>query len=234
MKTIALVSLITISLILPLVICQNATALLWDFSDKGQINHWKAINGEWKIEDGKLKGTLGPDYIGIICTYDGSSNWTDYTFSAETEVPEGKYTYWMVRVQSDPLSYYAFERSHSNSTTVWRRDAGQHAKLASGDALPAGHLDKHTWKIEVKDDNISVLLDDKLLAEAQDSTYKKGTIGLGGHNMDSATGKNVILFDNISVDGEGIPKSLGIAPVSRFATSWANIKARYQEPRTSD
>ena len=227
MKEIAFVSLITICLTLPLVFCQIATALLWDFSDKGQIDNWQAINGKWEIEDGKLKGTLGPDYMGIICTYKGSSDWTDYTFSAETEVSEGKYTYWMVRVQPDPLSYYAFERSHSNNTTIWRRDAGKHTKLAAGNALQAGHLDKHIWKIDVKGDEISVFLDDKLLAEAKDSTYKKGTVGLGGHNLDSATGKNVILFDNISVDGEGIPKSLGIAPASKFATSWANIKATY-------
>ena len=84
MKEIAFVSLITICLTLPLVFCQIATALLWDFSDKGQIDNWQAINGKWEIEDGKLKGTLGPDYMGIICTYKGSSDWTDYTFSAET------------------------------------------------------------------------------------------------------------------------------------------------------
>jgi len=228
MKTTAFAFLITICLILPLAICQTVTALLWDFSGKGQINDWKTINGKWEIEDGKLKGTLGPDYMGIICTYKGSSGWADYTFSVETEIAEGKYTYWMVRVQSDPLSYYAFERSHSNSATVWRRDAGQHTKLADGNALQAGHLDKHIWTIDVKGDNISVFLDDKLLAEAKDGTYQKGTVGLGGHSLGSDTGKNVILFDNVSVDGKGIPKSLSVAPANKFTTSWANIKTKYQ------
>ena len=166
--------------------------------------------------------------MGIVCIYNGSSDWKDYTFSVETTVAEGKYTYWMVRVQSDPLSYYAFERSHSNSATIWRRDAGTHTKLAAGNALQAGHLDKHIWKIDVEGDKISVFLDDELLVEAKDGTYKKGTVGLGGHSMDSATGKNVILFDNISVDGEGIPKTLGIAPSNKCATSWASIKIKYQ------
>jgi len=202
----------------------NAAALTWDFEKKEQLDHWETINGKWEIEKGQLKGTLGPDYMGAVCVFEGSDDWTDYTFEAKTTVEEGKYTYWMVRVQSDPLSYYAFERSHSNSATIWRRDAGTHTKLAAGPALQAGHLETHLWKMEVKGDQISVFLDGDLLVEAEDNTYKKGTVGFGGHSLGSDTGKNVILFDDVSVNGPGIPESLSVSPSGKLALTWGEVK----------
>ncbi|MBM3242412.1 hypothetical protein FJZ31_39640 [Candidatus Poribacteria bacterium] len=214
----------TFALLLMMIFHVNAVALTWDFEKQAQLDNWKAINGTWEIEKGQLKGTLGPDYMGIVCIFEGSEDWADYTFEAKTTVAEGKYTYWMARVQPDPLSYYAFERSHSNSATIWRRDKGQHAKLMAGPALQPGHLETHLWKMEVKGDQISVFLDDKLLVEATDNTYKKGTIGFGGHNMDSATGKNVILFDDVSVNGPGIPASLSVSPRGKLALTWGEMK----------
>jgi len=214
----------TFALLLMMIFLVDAVALTWDFEKQAQLDNWKTINGKWEIEKGQLKGTLGPDYMGIVCIFEGSEDWTDYTFEAKTTVTEGKYTYWMVRVQLDPLSYYTFERSHSNSATIWRRDKGQHTKLMAGPALKQGHLETHIWKMEVKGDQISVFLDDELLVEAKDNTYKKGTVGFGGHSLDSATGKNVILFDDVSVNGPGIPESLSVSPCGKLALTWGEMK----------
>lgn len=201
-------------------------ALTWDFEKKEQLNHWKVINGKWEIKDGKLQGTLGPDYMGMVNVFENSSEWTDYDLEVETTVAEGKYTYWMVRVQADnPLSYYALERHHGDATTLWRRDAGQHNKITDGPGLPADHLKLHVWKISVKGDTITAYLDGKKLVEGKDKTYKKGTIGFGGHSLGSDTGKNVILFDNLTVNGPGIPVSLSVQPQRKLATVWGALKA---------
>lgn len=203
----------------------NVSALTWDFEKQEQLDHWEVINGEWEIEQGQLRGTLGPDYMGIVCIFEGSADWADYTLETKTTVEEGKYTYWMVRVQPDPLSYYAFERSHTDGAKIWRRDEGQHAGLMDGPALEPGHLETHLWKIEVKGDEISVFLDDELLVEAVDNAYEKGTVGFGGHSMGSATGENIILFDDVSVNGPGIPESLSVSPGRKLALTWGEVKS---------
>lgn len=203
----------------------NVSALTWDFEKQEQLDHWKVINGKWEIEQGQLRGTLGPDYMGIVCIFEGSADWADYTLETKTTVEEGKYTYWMVRVQPDPLSYYAFERSHTDGAKIWRRDEGQHAGLMDGPALEPGHLETHLWKVEVKGDEISVFLDDELLVEAVDNAYEKGTVGFGGHSMGSATGENIILFDDVSVNGPGIPESLSVSPGRKLALTWGEVKS---------
>ena len=100
-------------------------ALTWDFKSPAELKDWKVINGKWTIENGKLKGELLGDYMGIVA---GDLGWSDYTLEMETTVVEGKYTYWMVRVQDNPLSYYAMERNESSSSPIWRRDAGTHTQ----------------------------------------------------------------------------------------------------------
>ncbi|MBI1925401.1 hypothetical protein HYR99_14260 [Candidatus Poribacteria bacterium] len=205
----------------------DVAALTWDFEKPEQLkNDWKVINGKWEIEKGKLKGTLGPDYIGIVNVFEGSSEWTDYELEVETTVEEGMYTYWMVRVQPDPLSYYTVERHHVGGSVLWRRDAGKHSKIIDGPALPANHLETHVWKFVVKGDTITAYLDGKKLMEGTDKTYKKGTIGLGGHSFGSATGKNVILFDNVSVNGPGIPAAFSVSPGGKLALTWGEIKSK--------
>ena len=199
-------------------------ALTWDFDDTAQLKDWTVINGKWSIEGGKLKGELLGDYMGIVA---GDLGWSDYTLEMETTVVEGKYTYWMVRVQDNPLSYYAMERNESSSSPIWRRDAGTHTKIANDVALPANNLESHIWKIEAKGDTITTYIDGKELLSAKDATYAKGRIGLGGHNSGSATGKNVVTFDYVKVEGTGIPTAAAVKSIGKLSVAWGSLKVGY-------
>ena len=215
---------IFLSLIFALISQVIVQALTWDFENDAQLKDWTVINGKWNIEGGKLKGELLGDYIGIVA---GDLEWEDYTLEMETTVAEGKYTYWMVRVQTDPLSYYTLERHDGNASPIWRRDAGQHTKIGNDVPLPGDHLESHIWTIEVKGDTITAYLDGEELLSAEDKTYKKGRIGLGGHNAGSATGKNILLFDYVKVEGPGIPSGAAVKPIGKLAITWGTLKVDY-------
>jgi hypothetical protein len=53
--------------------------------------------------------------------------------------------------------------------------------------------------------------------------YNKGKIGLGGHNAGSATGKNILLFDYVAVEGPGIPAN-PVEPLGKLAIAWSSLK----------
>lgn len=222
MKVLMAISLSLLFVLVPQIIVH---AITWNFDDPAQLNDWKVINGKWTIENGKLRGELLDVYVGIVA---GDLGWSDYTLEMETTLVEGKYTYWMVRVQDDPTSYYALERNDTNSAPIWRRDAGKHKKIGNDVALPADHAKSHIWKIEAKGETITAYIDGKQLLSAKDATYKKGRIGLGGHNSASATGKNIITFDYVKVEGTGIPSDVSaVKSIDKLAGTWGSLKVGY-------
>ena len=220
MKVLSVILASTILALIPQVLVY---ALIWDFENAAQLNDWTVINGEWTIEDGKLRGELLDAYIGIVA---GDLEWDDYTLETETTVVEGKYTYWMVRVQDDPLSYYTLERNDGNKAPIWRRDEGQHSKIAEDVALPDGHLESHIWTIEVEGESIIAYVDGEEILSAEDNTYEKGKIGLGGHNYASDTGLNIILFDYVKVEGPNIPAS-AVDSSGKLTAAWGSLKVGY-------
>ena len=92
--------------LLMLIFCLSISALTWDFKTQKQMDDWEVINGEWEIKDGKLLGTQQKTYIGVVA---GDVNWKDYLLKVKWEKTVGPYTYLMVRLQKDPLSYYTIE-----------------------------------------------------------------------------------------------------------------------------
>ena len=77
----------------------------------------------------------------------------------------------------------------------------------------------HTVGLTFEGSTIKVSYDGKVLIEAKDSTYKKGTVALD--NQDK-----VVHYDNVRIRGAGIP-NLNVSPVSpagKLATAWGKIK----------
>ena len=209
-------SLITVSLLLAfaLILQTPVHALIWNFDSEKELDDWEIVNGEWEVKDGNLVGQIGTDYMGIA---GGDVEWTDYTVEMKASVGTGQYTYFMVRVQDDPLSYYTFERTQTGNMNAFRRDAGAHSKLAAGGALPGGHEEFHIWKFVVEGDTMTAYLDDEELLVIEDPNYETGRIGIGGYNSD-------IVVDYISIEGPGIPAN-PVESAGKLASSWGSIKA---------
>jgi hypothetical protein len=78
----------------------------------------------------------------------------------------------------------------------------------------------HSVGLSFEGSVIKVLYDGKVLIEAKDNQYKKGTIALG--NQDK-----VVHYDNVRVSGDGIP-SLNASPVKpqdKLTTTWGKLKS---------
>lgn len=81
----------------------------------------------------------------------------------------------------------------------------------------------HTVTLTFEGSTIKVSYDGKVLIEAKDNNYKKGTVALD--NQDK-----VVHYDNVRIRGTGIP-NLNVSPVSpagKLATAWGKIKNAHQ------
>jgi len=191
----------------------SASALTWNFESQKQVDDWEVINGDWSIKDGKLLGTQQKTYIGVVA---GDIEWKDYTLRAKWEKTNGPYTYLMVRVQKDPLSYYTIEISQNNNVKVFRRDAGKHTNLFPGKPLKDAGVRKYEAEITVEKKDIIVVINGEEITTVTDNTYAAGRIGVGGYASSNA-------FDEITVEGPGIPSS-AVESEGKLSTTWASIK----------
>ena len=199
--------------LLMLIFCFSVPALTWDFKSQNQMDDWEVINGDWEIKDGKLLGTQQKTYIGVVA---GDVGWEDYLLKVKWEKTVGPYTYLMVRVQKDPLSYYTIEISQNNNVKVFRRDAGQHTNLFPGKPLADAGVLEYEAEITVEKKDITVVINGEEITTVTDNTYTAGRIGIGGYASSNA-------FDEITVEGPGIP-SAAVAPEGKLATVWSAIK----------
>ncbi len=205
-------SVVCVSLML--IFCLSASALTWKFENQKQMDDWEVINGDWEVKDGKLLGTQQTTYIGVVA---GDVDWKDYLLQIKWEKTAGTYTYLMVRVQKEPLSYYTIEISQNNNVKVFRRDAGTHTNLFPGKPLADAGVRKYEAEITVEKKDITVVINGEEITTVTDDTYTAGRIGVGGYASSNA-------FDEVTVEGPGIP-SAAVAPEGKLAAIWANIKA---------
>ncbi len=154
--------------LLMLIFCLSISALTWDFKTQKQMDDWEVINGEWEIKDGKLLGTQQKTYIGVVA---GDVNWKDYLLKVKWEKTVGTYTYLMVRVQKDPLSYYTVEITGSNNVKVFRRDAGQHTNLFPGKQLADAGVREYEAEITIEKKDITVVINGEEITTITDGMY---------------------------------------------------------------
>ncbi len=163
----------------------------------------------------ELGATQQKTYIGVVA---GDVNWKDYLLKVKWEKTVGTYTYLMVRLQKDPLSYYTIEISESNNVKVFRRDAGQHTNLFPGKQLADAGVREYKAEITVEKKDITVVINGEEITTITDGMYTAGRIGVGGYASSNA-------FDEITVEGPGIP-SAAVATEGKLATIWGAIKAQ--------
>jgi hypothetical protein len=71
-------------------------------------------------------------------------------------------------------------------------------------------------KAEVNGENIKCWLDGELLFEVDDPDFGNGAIGVGTFNAEAE-------FDNITVEGPGVPRT-SVEFSGKLATTWASVK----------
>ena len=177
----------------------EARQIKWNFDNPAELEDFEIVRGDWKIENGKLIGTLAGRAVtgDIYAIVTGSSQWTNYVMKAEVTIPEGKYVYFNFRIK-DEKNFMTVELNRLPSLIFHQRVNGEYENRnpAGGKAdfpLPGFpwnydfYRQKHVWAIEVKGKDIAVYLDgQKFKSELGPAEVKikelapKGKIGFGG------------------------------------------------------
>ena len=220
-------------LILVSITTVEAGQITWDFENSDQLEDWEIVYADWKIEDGKLVGTIPecpnpcPEIYSIVT---GSSDWKDYTFEAEVTIAEGKYCYLNFYGQ-DEDNFATVELNFLPTIIFYQKiGGGYNNRNPSGGLddfpLPPEYVETHIWKVDVRGDDITLYMDGEEMASitAIDSS---GKIGFGSDTAQSDTGQVVLRIDNVKVEGPDIPGNFivsAVQPTGKLATTWSQIK----------
>jgi len=207
-----------------LVSSSAAFALTWDFEDPKQAKEFNSPNGDWSIKGGVMMESNKlnmPAQRNLV----GDENWTDYTIEAKIRIDTGNWAGIVFRAQSDFEYYVAYLNVPDNKSELWRHVKPAHdSRNAINSNFPAQKtkVEQGKWmtvKLEVAGEKFTFTLNDQFQWEATDGQYKRGKIGLW-------TWQTAASFDDLSVNGKGIPVGLAVKPAGKATTTWAALKAR--------
>lgn len=224
-------TLLILSLILSLSFVSVAEALLYDFENEAQVKDWTVVSGTWKFDKGAYVQediNENPNGHGAQSFF-GESDWSDYTIEVKGKVIERGGSGWLgidFRYQDDSNHYlYLFRVSddgQGGNTEVGKFVAGSFTKLS--DFAPTAKHKLNEWytlKVEASGSSIKCYIDDEIIFDIKDDTFKKGKIAL-------ATGLAHAAVDEVNVEGSGIPVTkTDIQPAGKIAEVWGKIKAIY-------
>lgn len=206
------------------IVSVSASALTWDFENPAQMREFKSPNGDWTIKDGVMmeSNKLNMPAQRILV---GDENWTDYTIEAKIRIDQGNWAGIVFRAKSDFEYYVAYLNVPDNKSELWRHIPGAHDArnaINSNFAAQKTVVQREKWmkvKIEVTGDKFRYTLNDQFQWEATDGQYKNGRIGLW-------TWQTAASFDDLSVNGKGIPVGLAVQPQGKATLTWAALKTR--------
>ena len=208
-----------------LLICSNAAfALTWDFENPNQAKEFKSPNGDWSIKGGAMVESNGLN-AAAQRNLVGDESWTDYTIEAKVRIDTGNWAGIVFRAQSDFEYYVAYLNVPDNKTELWRHSKPAHdsrAAINSNFAAVKTKVENAKWmnvKIEIAGAKFTYTLNNELQWEATDGQYKNGRIGVW-------TWQTGASFDDLSVNGKGIPIGLAVEPQGKVTTVWAALKTR--------
>ena len=223
--------LITISMVF--VSVSQAGIQLWDFEKNGKEKDWEHANGDWEFKKGifqevsAAESAMHQSVRGV-----NWEKWDDYTVKAKIRPDEGaKWVGLVFRAQKDLHEYYVYYLNIPNNTSeFWVHMAGAwdtrraviNKKTGNSNNPAQGgiKIEVGKWmdvKIVAKGSEFSFYINDKLQVVHQETTYKKGSVGVWCWVSKAS-------FDDVMVEGESVTKTLAVDPQSKLAATWGNLK----------
>jgi hypothetical protein len=222
----------------------TAQALDYDFEDKRQLNDWEVVGGDWKIQDGTLRGQHAPAAggagwgPGILI---GEDTWSDYELEFKMMVEKGISggPGPVIRYQ-DPQNWYYFE-TWNGKFFLRPRVVQEGLNDGAPDPIPGtvweqadfpGDGKWHDIKISAKGEDIAGWVDGKQVWKYTFNKVKwgrpagpikkgllTGRVGFTTWNAPESVG----FFDDFKLEGPGI-KASPVSPRGKLATMWGEIK----------
>jgi hypothetical protein len=179
----------------------TAWTLVWedDFSDsESGFYVGESEDRAFRLEDGQYKiEAIKPNWMAWV--YLGYSlNDVQINIDTRIENPTGATGFGVLcRYQGDG-DFYGFEFSEDSYYTIWLRYGGEYTNLV--DWTYDDRLEGIDWRrmtAECQGDQLSLLMDGELLAQANDATLTFGDVGLLVESDES--GGSIVDFDNFAL-----------------------------------
>ncbi|MDT0531477.1 right-handed parallel beta-helix repeat-containing protein [Micromonospora sp. DSM 115977] len=209
-----------------------------DFSD-GNSSGWTASGGSWSVTGDSARALRQGGTSSDARSLAGTSSWTDYSVQATVRPTafngSNRFVALLARVQSSTSYYYLALRS--NNTVELKRLSGGSATTLDTAALSVDTGTTYTVRLDVAGGSLKGYVNGALLAEATDTSYANGRIGV-------ATFYASADFDDVRVDSGGAgptptptnptPSPTGDPgnPGSNVADGWASVDAWGQNGTT--
>ena len=195
--------------------------------DSGKAEGWvdSSAGESWQVDK---KAYYQPDAAPVnvyACYAVNDKKWKDYTFEVQIN-PTGNYAGVLFRVknagpgdtswsQGDFL-YWLIGINVAGYSILWDAPAGAAVHDAAGDTLKSGEW--NDVKVVAQGSDFIMSLNGK---EQKKYTDTSGEHNFGGVGF--ATYQASASFDNIKVDGPGIPGA-AVAPDNKLTTVWGRLK----------
>jgi len=199
----------------------SAYALYYDFEEGDQ--GWQQINGTCNAENGVYVVT-GSDGVGVLPDSDWQDEWTDYTAECKAQMQQGPDNMGIVIRYQNTTTYYMFSIMNGRQQAeIWSRVNGNYTNEETIE-FPNDMNKWYKIKVVVEGDDFEFYIDDELITEWSDNKLKSGRVGV-------RTYSSVSHFDNVLINGPGIPRTQGepgfaVNPASKLSTIWGNIKMK--------
>lgn len=178
--------------------------MTYDFYDNftNDLRLWNAASGQWLIKDGELHQIQTQPYVDAVI-YAGDSAWSNYMIETKVKAV-GDFVddvCLLFRFQ-DPKNTYDF-RIQGGLIRIGKRVAGSWVELARKTDY---EIKGDTWyklKVFVNGSNIISFIDDALIFNITDDTFKQGKIALMTEGIHAAFDYiNVVSFERLKMLSE--------------------------------
>ncbi len=205
--------------------------------DKGEAKGWKPVTGSWNVKNKEYFCTVGADNDYTFFEESvGNKSWIDYTFTVNImpisasnyagvlfRVIEtgkggphpgwstGKFYYWLIGIGNGSPGY----------SVIWKAMGGPEANIegTNGNTLKSGEWNEVKVEVTGSDKpNMKLYLNGKLQKDFTDSSQPHGYGGIGLAGFISE-----VHFDNVKVEGQGIPGS-AVSSYGKLALTWGYVK----------
>ncbi|MGH8908337.1 MAG: family 16 glycoside hydrolase [Egibacteraceae bacterium] len=144
--------------------------LVYEADWSSGIGGWAGGTG-WKTLNGALLNDGTGDFFGPLFADFDSGSLADLAVEAEIRVTRGSGTSFGIEVRVDGNGGGYAAGLYKARTFVWYLDGGN--PISEGEAFDPGG-DWHTYRVEAKDNVVTLLVDGAVLAEVADNKYLEG------------------------------------------------------------
>ena len=203
-------------------------ALTFDFENADQEDEWTDLAGTLEIRDGMMCSVSAADGPLVSFIADWEDDWSDYNIKVKAQGLVADADWGIAFRVQDIQNHYSWQFCNGNLMFI---SYVANARTEAFTVVQAEVLNEwQDYRVDVKGNKFDLYFGGELIQSVTDDALETGSVGTfvwinGGTTLGDHGG---VAFDNLNIDGEGIPGSLtAVTPEARLSTTWGELKSEY-------